>query len=139
MGDGGVALLDPIRWAARFLPPRLKSRVLSSPPDYIPPEAVASRPTSRRVSGHSGGASWTGGDDLSPASDCWAAGAMLFELVSGRPPFSLDSDSHEAALFKVLTQAPALPAGVESTVADVIRGLLAKAPTERMDASEVRE
>lgn len=47
-------------------------------PDFLPPEALSSGP-------------------VGPYSDMWAAGAILFLLLSGQPPFNEETDEETAA------------------------------------------
>ncbi|MBX3270106.1 MAG: protein kinase [Sandaracinaceae bacterium] len=91
-------------------------------PAYMAPE---------QASGHS---------EVGPAADVWSLGAMLFECVSGRPPFQ--GDLPIAVLMKALVeQAPRLsdvsagvPAGLEALVAK----MLARDPAARFpDAGAV--
>jgi serine/threonine protein kinase len=70
------------------------------------------------------------GGRVDPRSDLYSLGAMLYELLTGDPPF--DGDSFAIVLHKhVLADPPALPSSVPAAVADVVMRLLAKEPAQR--------
>jgi hypothetical protein len=88
---------------------------------YMAPEQALSRPLDRRA-------------------DIWAVGAMLHELVLGRPPFEGDNDI--AVLRQLLggDPVPEAPATVPAPVRAVIKKVLVRDPTERYaTAAEMRE
>ena len=79
------------------------------------------------------------GTDLGPATDVYAAGVMLFELLSGQLPYREDGGSLAIVLRHInetatpLTQvAPAVP----SALADVTMRALAAAPADRFESAE---
>jgi serine/threonine protein kinase len=81
---------------------------------YLAPEAIAGQPVDRR-------------------SDLYAMGAVLYELLTGRPPF--DSDD-PLAVFSLVLNTPvtpprALDLSIPLAVEQVILKLLAKSPDER--------
>ena len=83
---------------------------------------------------------WEGGRRLGPKSDVYALGAMLFELLSGRPPFVEDTPAQ--LMFRhVNTEAPLL-SDLATTVPPRLDGLLAlmlaKGPATRPDMTEVQ-
>lgn len=59
-------------------------------PAYMPPEQAAGQ-----------------GDRVNEAADIYSLGAMLYTLVTGRPPFQ--ADNHQDTLLQVLEQDPAPP------------------------------
>jgi serine/threonine-protein kinase len=88
---------------------------------YMSPEQARGRPVDRR-------------------SDVWSFGCVLFECLTGRPPFSGDTASDRIA--QILERDPdwrALPAEVPVRVRDVLRRCLRKEADERpRDIRDVR-
>lgn len=79
------------------------------------------------------------GKDLGPASDIYAAGVMLYELLSGVLPFSEEGGGIAIVYRHVFEQprplrevAPAVPAGL----ADVVMRALARDPADRYATAE---
>lgn len=81
------------------------------------------------------------GDDLTPASDLFAAGVVLYEMLAGTNPFSQPTNA--ATLLRVLAVdaepiyeiKPSVPRPLER----VVTGLLVASPGRRLSAAVVRE
>jgi tetratricopeptide (TPR) repeat protein len=83
-----------------------------------------------------------GGGEVGPASDLYALGVTLYELVAGRPPFTAEDPAR--VLTQHLSVAPEPPSRHEPAVTPeleaLILDLLAKAPAARpASASDVAE
>lgn len=83
------------------------------------------------------------GMDVTSATDLYAVGVMLFELVAGRRPFAAARDDFELAQATMMTPVPRLTevlgAEVPEALDALIMRLLAKNPRERpQSAQEVR-
>ncbi len=102
--DCGLALFRPGRTL-----PRPTGRVLV-PPEYLSPERVR-------------------GQRAIPASDIYALGVLLFEALTGAPPFSAD-DSLVVRRMHLETMPPPLPDGC-APIAEVVHRCLAKVPDHR--------
>jgi tRNA A-37 threonylcarbamoyl transferase component Bud32 len=91
-------------------------------PAYLSPEQVAGRPAG-------------------PASDVYAVGVLLHEMIAGRPPFE-GSDPLSAALARQQQDPPRLDGacpGLAPAIADVVERALCRDPSGRFaDAGEMR-
>lgn len=105
--EGGARLIDLGHCEGAGLPPLAKG---SGTPRYMAPEQ------------------WKG-QGASPATDLFQLGAVLFEALSGRPPFP-DTASRARAL-EDRAHPPAPPPGVSPPVAELLGALLAADPGER--------
>ena len=81
------------------------------------------------------------GGEVTPRSGLYSLGAMLYEMVTGRPPFL--GDDHVAIIGQHINTAPVAPSWHCQTcpkpLEALILRLLAKDPAERPDsASDVR-
>lgn len=68
--------------------------------------------------------------------DIWAVGVLVFELLSGRPPFEVE-DPKETAKLILAAKVPELPSTVSAAAEDFIKLALQKKPTQRPSASEL--
>jgi hypothetical protein len=76
---------------------------------YMPPEAMAGEPPT-------------------PASDVWGIGAVLYEMLSGRP---LREDTSPASLIEARTRVPPVIAGLSPDLARVLEALVSPDPAAR--------
>lgn len=81
------------------------------------------------------------GEQVDTRSDLYSAGCMLFELMTGRPPFR--GDSAVAVAYQHVSEAPPIPSSIAPDIAPeldrVILKSLAKRPAERyQDAASMR-
>ncbi|MGW0989934.1 serine/threonine-protein kinase [Streptomyces sp. NPDC002486] len=82
------------------------------------------------------------GKPAGPASDMYSLGCVLYQLLSGRPPF--EADTAVALLHQHLDSAPVPPrelgvAGLPPAFENYLLGLLAKQPGERPTAQQAAE
>ncbi|GLZ27993.1 serine/threonine protein kinase [Lentzea sp. NBRC 105346] len=115
--DGMVKLTD-FGIAQTMDDPRLTSNGgLIGSPAYMSPE---------RLSG------W----EASPASDLWALGASIAYAVEGVAPFERPTT---AATLHAIMNEPPVPTRASAAMAEVILGLLADDPSQRLTAARARE
>jgi serine/threonine-protein kinase len=74
------------------------------------------------------------GAPLSERTDVYLAGAVLFEIVAGRPPHN--GTSALAVLTSVLSAKPELPADAPAELAAICARALAAEPTQRFESAE---
>jgi serine/threonine protein kinase/tetratricopeptide (TPR) repeat protein len=78
------------------------------------------------------------GADVDTRSDIWSLGIVIFEMTTGRRPFTGGS-IYELTSAILTAQVPPLPASVPRGLASIILSSLAKAPGERyQQAAEIR-
>ena len=75
----------------------------------------------------------------SPQIDIWSAGVMLFEMLSGKTPYS--SDTIPGLIYEIVTKEPrSLPADIPESFHRVVKKALAKDISDRfLSAKEMRE
>src|SRR6478672_3524797 len=81
------------------------------------------------------------GEQVDARSDLYSAGCLLFELLTGRPPFI--GDSPVSVAYQHVREEPSPPSFFESTVPPAVDAITLKALTKRVDeryqsASEMR-
>ncbi|MDH3725158.1 MAG: protein kinase, partial [Thermoleophilia bacterium] len=78
------------------------------------------------------------GDDLTSASDCYSAGIVLYELLTGRVPF--DGEQPIAVAMKQINERPTPPKVYQPQLPDELNAIvmkaLAKRPSERYHTAE---
>ncbi|MGW4047332.1 protein kinase domain-containing protein [Streptomyces sp. NPDC004721] len=81
------------------------------------------------------------GKDASPASDTYALGCVLYELLVGHPPFRADTPT--ALLYQHVQESPLPPHSVRAELTaeleKLVLALLAKEPENRPDAERVAD
>ncbi|GAA3771454.1 serine/threonine-protein kinase [Streptomyces phyllanthi] len=114
--DGRVVLTDFGIAQVEGDPSITSTGMLVGAPSYISPE---------RARGHKPG----------PAADLWSLGGLLYAAVEGVPPY--DKGSAIATLTAVMTEPVPEPKSA-GPLKDVIYGLLAKDPQQRLDEAGAR-
>ncbi|MFJ8001996.1 serine/threonine-protein kinase [Streptomyces sp. NPDC096310] len=114
--DGRVVLTDFGIAQVEGDPSVTSTGMLVGAPSYISPE---------RARGHKPG----------PAADLWSLGGLLYASVEGCPPY--DKGSAIATLTAVMTE-PLDPPKNAGALTEVIYGLLAKDPEQRLDDAGAR-
>ncbi len=77
------------------------------------------------------------GEPAGPAADWYAVGVLLYEALSGQPPFDGDFDALLAA--KLLRQVRPLPAGADPAWAQLCYALLEPDPARRAGYAELQQ
>jgi hypothetical protein len=113
--DFGLARRD------RDLDPKLTaSGTVLGTPAYMPPEQVRSE-----------------GGDVGPAGDVYSLGAILYEMLTGQPPFL--GSAHEV-LQQIATRPPAAPSqlvpGLSPKIEQICMKALAKDPRHRFESMD---
>jgi eukaryotic-like serine/threonine-protein kinase len=74
------------------------------------------------------------GQPVTPATDVYSAGIVLFEMLDGHPPFNGDTPV-EIALRHVQAPVPPLPPATPRALQEIVRRALAKEPAERYQSA----
>lgn len=75
----------------------------------------------------------------SSASDIWSLGCTIFELLTGRPPYS-DTPNAQSAMFKIVEDgAPSFPEGCSPDLVDLLEKCFAREPSDRPTAKTLFE
>src|SRR6185437_11114232 len=74
------------------------------------------------------------GQPVTPATDVYSAGIVLYEMLAGQPPFGGES-AVEIALRHVQEPVPSLPAGTPGCLERIVVRALAKAPEDRYQSA----
>ncbi len=74
------------------------------------------------------------GQPVTPATDVYSAGIVLFEMLAGQPPFGGDS-AVEIALRHVQEPVPPLPPGTPISLERIVERALAKDPADRYQSA----
>jgi serine/threonine protein kinase len=95
---------------------------LKGTPEYMSPEMVKDY---REQSGYDKMIDW------------WALGCLMFEMLFGKAPFCYKN--RKKLYDAILNEAPELPRKVSDSAKDLLRQLLEKDPTKRMDFKSLKE
>ncbi|MBZ0095749.1 MAG: serine/threonine protein kinase [Sulfuricella sp.] len=99
---------------------RTQIGIILGSPKYMSPEQVAGKPVDGR-------------------SDIFSLGAVLYELLTGKPAFGSEGGTLTTIMYQVLNEMPASPSGVNPAVPaafdDIVARALAKAPEERYQSA----
>lgn len=99
---------------------RTQIGIILGSPKYMSPEQVAGKPVDGR-------------------SDIFSLGAVLYELLTGKPAFGSEGGTLTSIMYQVLNEMPASPSGVNPAVPaafdDIVARALAKAPENRYQSA----
>jgi len=77
------------------------------------------------------------GDDYTKAIDWWSVGTLIYEMLTGLPPFYTEDE--ENMYHKIMTAELRIPASFSPEVADIITKFLKRDPKQRLqDANQIR-
>jgi serine/threonine-protein kinase len=120
--DFGLAKISPTADESPTSSPQLTEtdahgRTVLGTPTYMSPEQACGRPLDRRT-------------------DLWSFGCVLYELLSGRPPFTGETVAETfAAVLEHDVDERALPADTPASIRRLLRRCLEKDPARRLDSA----
>ncbi len=77
-----------------------------------------------------------GSRDIGPTTDLYCLGVLLFEMLTGRPPF-VGATPLETSMMHLLDAPPALPEQVPAVLRELVSRLLAKDPADRYGSARL--
>lgn len=114
IGACGEVKIADFGWSVHA--PTSRRNTLCGTLDYLPPEMVEGREHDEQV-------------------DVWSLGVLLYEFLTGNPPF--EAEGHSATYRRISRVDLRFPRGVPEDAQDLIRKLLVKDPRKRMSLSSV--
>jgi serine/threonine protein kinase len=103
-------------WAVHT--PANRRQTLCGTLDYLPPEMIEGKDHDHNV-------------------DIWALGVLLYEFLTGRPPF--ESPNQQETYKKIVNIECKFPSYISEGARDLIRKLLVKEPKKRLHLSQIPE
>ena len=77
------------------------------------------------------------GENYGKPSDCWSYGALLYDLLTGHPPWEHKNEKRLREM--IINQKFKLPSFLTSNCHSFLKKLLVKDPNKRMDVQEIKE